>query len=367
MPAMMTPRILLATNFYPEFLSNLYAASPDLAGADYDTQLAAIYATGFASSDVYLHGMATCGCEATQVIVNADTAQARWAKDHGLTPSGNIHDQRRQIVAAQVKAHEPDVLYVFEWCPLGDSFLADMKTHVRLVAGQISSPLRNDRTYASYDVMFSSWPPIVTWFRQHGQNAEPLRLAFDDRILDRVEPRGDRYDATFVGGFAPTHGHRISWLERIVDDIDLDIFGYGLDQVDPDSPIRGRHHGQVWGIDMYNVLRQSKLTLNIHAYIDVGGVIDTTVAANMRLYEATGMGTCLVTERMSNLADMFEPDREVVTYADQSECVERMQYYLHHDAEREAIAQAGLRRTLREHTYPTRMAELLDLLARYIK
>jgi spore maturation protein CgeB len=82
----------------------------------------------------------------------------------------------------------------------------------------------------------------------------------------------------------------------------------------------------------------------------------------MRLYEATGAGALLVTEAAGNLPDLFEPGREVVTYDGADQLVERIQHYLRHDDERRAIAAAGQRRTLTEHTYPRRAARLAELL-----
>ena len=48
------------------------------------------------------------------------------------------------------------------------------------------------------------------------------------------------------------------------------------------------------------------------------------------------------------------------------ECVELIRYYLDHDKEREAIARAGQKRTLTEHTYYQRMQELADLVSKYL-
>ena len=85
-------------------------------------------------------------------------------------------------------------------------------------------------------------------------------------------------------------------------------------------------------------------------------------ANNMRLYEATGVGTCLVTESRDNLTELFEPGKEVVTYEDECDCIEKVKYYLDHEQQRAAIARAGRQRTLREHTYAVRMGELLQIL-----
>jgi spore maturation protein CgeB len=82
----------------------------------------------------------------------------------------------------------------------------------------------------------------------------------------------------------------------------------------------------------------------------------------MRLYEATGVGSLLVTDAKSNLHELFAPDAEVVTYASADELVEKARHYLAHDDELRAVAAAGQARTLREHTYAVRMRELVPIL-----
>jgi spore maturation protein CgeB len=85
----------------------------------------------------------------------------------------------------------------------------------------------------------------------------------------------------------------------------------------------------------------------------------------MRLFEATGVGAALVTDEASNLGELFDPGREVVTYATADELVERVAHLLEHEDERAAIARAGQERTLREHTYDRRMRDLAEILGRY--
>ena len=114
---------------------------------------------------------------------------------------------------------------------------------------------------------------------------------------------------------------------------------------------------------MYETLQRSRITLNRHAGIDIRGKVDARFANNMRLYEATGVGTCLITEERKNLADLFEVDREIVAYRDEDDCVAKIRYYLEHEDERIRIAQSGQRRTLRDHPYTERMQELREILA----
>ena len=115
---------------------------------------------------------------------------------------------------------------------------------------------------------------------------------------------------------------------------------------------------------MYRALKRSKVTLNLHAQIDVRGKVSNAHAGNLRLFEATGVGTCLLTEEKANLHDMFEPGREVLTFTSNQDCVEQLRNILGDDTRRRALAEAGQQRTLREHTYAVRMAEVLDIIER---
>jgi len=107
---------------------------------------------------------------------------------------------------------------------------------------------------------------------------------------------------------------------------------------------------------MYRVLAESKIVLNSHIAYAEGQ------ANNMRLFEATGVGALLVTESAPNLADFFEPGREVVSYDGPTDLVDKLRHYIDHDDERRAIAEAGQARTLRDHTYAKLMARLADIL-----
>lgn len=138
------------------------------------------------------------------------------------------------------------------------------------------------------------------------------------------------------------------------------VFGYGADSLPFASPIRQRHGGEVWGMDMYRALARSRITLNRHINVAENN------ANNMRLYEATGVGAMLLTDRKDNLHELFEIGKEVVAYSSKEEAAELVRHYLDHPQEAEQIAKAGQVRTLREHTYAQRMQELVPILKRHL-
>src|SRR5688572_2902585 len=112
---------------------------------------------------------------------------------------------------------------------------------------------------------------------------------------------------------------------------------------------------------MYRTLQASDITFNIHtngAHGDVG---------NMRMYEATGVGACLLTDTGSNIGDLYDADREVVTYKSYPELLEKIRYLNDHPDERRRIAEAGQQRTLRDHTVRRRVDQIDELIQRKLR
>jgi spore maturation protein CgeB len=103
---------------------------------------------------------------------------------------------------------------------------------------------------------------------------------------------------------------------------------------------------------MFRLLARSSLSLNQDGF--------SQRAVNMRHFEATGMGSVLVTEHKDDLGELFDTEREVVTYRTPEECVEKVRYLLSHESERAAIAAAGQARTLRDHRLEDRAKSLAN-------
>ena len=207
-----------------------------------------------------------------------------------------------------------------------------------------------------YDLILTSFPHFVDRFRALGLDGEYLRLASSRGCSTGSGRRLDR-PRTFVGSVDPrVHPEGVILLERVAPELPIEAFGYGAGEPPPASPLAPRTAARHGGSDMYPRLAELRVTLNRHIGTAEG------FANNMRLYEATGVGALLLTEAAPNLAGIFEPGVEIVTYTDADELVEKARHYLEHDDERAAIAAAGQARTLREHTYEQRTRELVVLL-----
>ena len=76
------------------------------------------------------------------------------------------------------------------------------------------------------------------------------------------------------------------------------------------------------------------------------------------MFEVPGCGGFLLTDRVPYLERYFEPGREIAVYDDSNELADQITYWLHNEDERAAVAEAGYRRVLKEHTYDARFAEI---------
>lgn len=77
-----------------------------------------------------------------------------------------------------------------------------------------------------------------------------------------------------------------------------------------------------------------------------------------RTFEVPARRSLLITQHTPHLDMYYAEGREIVVYEGIPDLVEKIRYFLDHDAEREAISEAGYQRTARDHTYEQRFTRL---------
>ncbi len=79
----------------------------------------------------------------------------------------------------------------------------------------------------------------------------------------------------------------------------------------------------------------------------------------LRIFDIMGCGGFLLTNYQTELADFFEIGRDLETYNNMEELVDKCAFYLEHDDLRKEIAYNGYQKVKQHHTYPHRIAEML--------
>jgi len=381
-------RILILSADYPRFLRALYRDSPGLHDASYAVQMQARNDSLFGVADFYSRNFQAAGHQAAEIHVNNHWLQYAWARENGLAiaaPQENatvpvrpkflrgldcfkpvlrplIRPFRRhrfpeweaKVLAAQIEAMRPDVILNQDMEYVRSATLSPHRRPGRVIVGQIAAPRPDGEDYRAYDLIVSSLPNFVRWFSNRGVRARYNQLAFEPSVLDRAGPQPERdIPLSFVGSLSPEHAGRVAWLEEIARSAPLKVWGNGIERLPRSSPLHAVYQGEAWGREMYNILRRSRITLNYHIDLAEGW------ANNMRLYEATGSGTLLLTDRQRNINDIYADGSEIATYSSPGECVAQIHRYLADEATRARIADAGQRRAVTCNNYRTRTAEIV--------
>ncbi|HEY2210761.1 MAG TPA: glycosyltransferase [Bradyrhizobium sp.] len=388
-------RILVLNADYPRFLAWFYRRQPGLENTPYATQMAARNASLFGVADFYSRNFAALGHPAAEIHVNNPWLQAAWAREHGMatepleppgatgpkavpawlqrvvTPfkpilrplarkvglSPRLNAQAENILLAQIEEFRPDVVLNQDIFHVDTSLVRRIKGIGNpILIGQVGIEPSRGQDWTVYDLMISQLPSTVKFFRALGVRAEVSHLAFEPAILDALPkaPAAD-IDVSFVGTVSADHRQRIALLQAVAERYDLKLFGNPPQALSVTSPLHRCFQGEVWGADMYQVLRRSRITLNSH--IDMAG----REAGNMRLFEATGVGAFLLTDFKDNLHTLFEPDREVAVWRSIDDCLTAIGRALGDESGRAAIACSGQARTLAQHTYRHRASEIVGL------
>lgn len=386
---------------YRDFARQWAARTSGSARSDYDDLHEDFIATRYGWSDFLSTSLQRFGVEARDIYV-AEPLQRAWARSRDLRWRGTD-----DILVEQVREFAPDVVFLpdlFRFAgPLRDRLRSVMPAGGMLV-GWRGEPTTDFRELADLDAVASSLPSYVRSLQDAGVRSFHLPFAFDARLLDEVGdvPRGIALSfAGTISGAEGPHSYRREVVEALLESTPLQVWsaatsdtrtrnlgrravylanrvlaqlglsertrakipGIGLASGWAKPPVSAadlshrfseRFHPPVYGSEYFELLRRSKLALNVH--VDIA----RSEVGNVRLFEATGMGACLVTDLKQDLADYFEPDDEVVAFETPEGASEVVRELLADPERADRIARAGQRRTLRDHTYDHLAARLLD-------
>lgn len=385
-------KIAFLNTDYEEFLLWLYRSQPGLSEAPYADQLRARNSSLFSVADFYSHAFRSLGHEAYDFHVNNPWLQAAWAREQGLQPGRvsvraataraylrerlprrivkairrsrpSLDAPEDEILRGQLAAVTPDIVVNQAVGHVPGSLLRHYAPGSALV-GHVASTVRPE-TLTEYDLIASSLPTIVEAAERRGVPAALSRFGFDARVLDLIGPLERDIPISFVGSLTAAHPRRIALLERLCSKFDVHVYGSrrDVDSLPRSSTIRRSYRSPAWGVDMYRILRRSRITLNDHGDVWVDGENATNQHANnIRLFEATGCGSLLLTDLKPDLPEIFVPGEEVVAYRSPDDCSELLEALLEDDDRVTSIAARGQRRTLADHTYGRRARELEPVL-----
>jgi spore maturation protein CgeB len=113
-----------------------------------------------------------------------------------------------------------------------------------------------------------------------------------------------------------------------------------------------------FGMDYLSTISRSEIVFNRH-------VDQINHFGNMRCFEVTGVGSCLVTDRFDKMKHLFN-DEEIVGYSSIEEAKEKINYLIENKAIAKAIAIKGQKRTQNEHTTWHRCEQFDQIIKKHV-
>lgn len=216
-----------------------------------------------------------------------------------------------------------------------------------------------------YDHIFCGGSEAMELFRRVGiNNALWLPFACDPGIHKRKELTGAEAgafgcDLCFVGSVHPgLYPVRVKLLESI-SDMDLKVWGPGVETIPDSSPLKKRVAGaQVPPESWLRIYSSAKIALCMH-YSDPGGKYPC-YQASPRVFEVMACGAFLLCDAQKDVTSLFEDGKHLVLFHNAEELREKAAYYLANPEKREAIARAGRAEVLGRHTYLDRIKAVLE-------
>jgi hypothetical protein len=110
--------------------------------------------------------------------------------------------------------------------------------------------------------------------------------------------------------------------------------------------------------ELYKILFRSKIILNItgpYFFSIYSGIA-------LRVFEALGLGGFLLTDDFPEIHNLFVAGKEIETYSNHEEFIDKVAFYSQHDDARNKIAAAGHERFINNYTWGHQAKKMLDLL-----
>ena len=370
-------RIFKAFQAYGTYVDQFYTKHPLTVNASFGEQLKAFKEDFFPWILSWSKFNIDSEVEIFETINDAYLLQKAWMQERPI----DENNWRVQIVLEQIRAIQPDVCIIYPperyTKPIIDE-IRRIVEHDVLIGGYDGMNRMDISRYDGYDFVITCSRYICSYYQQHGMATYPLEFGFDPAVNNAINTQQPkRYPISFCGSIFPNgHANRYELLSYLAPRVPLTISTefekdveytlFSKKTLKALLPWNKDYWTSYWlnrcnvganyGLEMYQFLHDSEVTINAHGE-------NIYFAANVRLYEATGVGTCLLTDWKENITEIFEPDEEIVTYVSKEEAYDKIRFLMRHDNEAQKIAKNGQKRTLREYTYTKRIAGVIE----YIK
>jgi spore maturation protein CgeB len=278
-------------------------------------------------------------------------------------------------VVALAAAERPDLVLALDGMDFGTEQVQQIRMNgIRTAIWFTDDPYYTDVTSTLaplYDNVFTLERNCVPFYQQLGcTRTYYLPLGVNPASYRPRNPRLSlRGDVCFIGS---AYWNRVEVFKAVLPQIahrSFRISGLWWDRLPDYGRWKERIEVGRWmpPLETAEYYNAHKIAINVHrSHDDETFNRNTTakilpVSPNPRTFEISASGTLQIVDARDDVAQYYTPGEEIVTYTSAEDLTAKVNYYLEHEEERQIISLRALARTLREHTYASRLRQLLPL------
>ncbi len=404
-------KIAILSSIYPQHAQDIYRENPLLHQRTSDEQMEYIRWHALSSYTRWNELLTKLKFKVIEFVHNLPTVEKKWAKENQIDTTET--EDVLNIGLEKVKRFEPDILYCTSpVCYIKSSFLKELISILpkrpKIIAWY-GADCGKEEIFQFFDLTLSNSKHLVNSLRNRKIPADFLQHSFEPAVLDKIKIPEKRINRVgFFGNLdVSTYDFKKrTELLRKIFEIEKNIDVHGTVYVPKRferykySAIKARHDFsriveklyplkriKIWsqienlppnpwplgkkftqqvkpalfGQKMLQALSNYQVAFNYH------NKHTGNYACNMRLFEATGVGCCLLTDNKSDINSIFEPDSEIVTFSNPEDAISKVKFLIKEPKLAKKIALAGQKRTLTEYTAEKQVGHFVYHLTRLFK
>ncbi len=396
-------KLAIIQNLYSNYINDFQHSNRELL-TNYQESLKILQQDSFSWNGCWGEHLSAYNIDVVELYVNFDILNQHWLNENKSILNLNISD----ILIAQLNYFKIDYVINTDVNILDYQFVRRIKneTKVKKVYAHVCSPFFTKKDISEYDGIYTCLKAFERDFKNNGMPSIYMPHCFNSKINDRISnTKTNKTNAIFFAGGVlkggDLHDHReMLLLEFLKKKIPIEFYSevanynyfksylfntlkisiYSLkkilnrikinDEILNNFSIFNKVNTMpggildrrlfksakkpIYGNKLFSLMQNQLISLNVHPGIS------KNEASNMRLFEATGVGSLLLTDYKDNLSSFFEIDSEIVTYNSIEEAIEKAIYLLNNPKVALNIAEAGKKRVELDHTFYNRAPILAD-------
>ena len=334
------------------------------------------------------------GYPSKEIFYNYADLQTNWLKKHKFDHEDDLY----KILSLQISYYKPEYIYFENLYKVSLHFLKWVKSYypnIKIISWHctvVDNDIRNKLHLI--DGIITCIPSFGSFYNKIGISNFVTLYPFCDnnfyrskRITDKVFFSGSLYPGQDFHDdrcelllylkqmnipldiFSQKKTISKNWLYKVLHLLPVNDLVFFLKKYSKDSRINrlvnfysspcyqlnnSMFCGYLTGRDRLKKMGKYNLVLN-----KTGGLAPNE-AGNMTLTEATGVGSCLITDMKDNLPSLFKIDHEIIAYNSKDDCAEKLKWLINNPNYAINIGKNARKRTLLDYSYTNFVKRFLE-------